>query len=32
LHGELAALTPSASFVGGISQLVVHVENGILET
>ena len=29
---ELAAPTPSASFHGGISQLVLHVENGILET
>ena len=31
-NGELAAPTPSASFDGGISQLVLHVENGILET
>jgi hypothetical protein len=31
-NGELAAPTPSASFDGGISQLVLHVEDGILET
>ena len=31
-NGELAAPTPSASFDGGISQLVLHVENGIIET
>ena len=31
-NGELAAPTPSASFDGGVSQLVLHVENGIIET
>jgi hypothetical protein len=31
-NGEHAAPTPSAPFDGGINQLVLHVENGILET